>query len=210
MTKEKFEKLNMYTLCKKILICPVIILLSLLNGCLTTNLEIDSSNSRDNGKIEAYKLKPMDPLFISFSGIFDQNTLEVIIDERGNINLLHIDKPTKASDLTTSELEQKIEDLYINGEIYRTVSVNVAMTAKAYYVQGEVNEPGKFQLSRGTTLMQAIASARGYSTFANKKNVSVTRQGQMFYFNLKEIEKDPSKDIKIEAGDVINVGTRWY
>ena len=79
------------------------------------------------------------------------------------------------------------------------------MTAKVYYVQGEVNQPGQFQLSTGTTLMQAIAGARGYTPFANRKKVTVTRQGKIFTYNMKELERDPSLDVKIEAGDVIKV-----
>ena len=84
------------------------------------------------------------------------------------------------------------------------------MTAKIYYVQGEVMQPGQFQLSSGTTLLQAIATARGYTPYANEKKVTITRQEKISRYNMKEIEKDPSLDIKIEAGDVIKVWERWY
>jgi polysaccharide export outer membrane protein len=154
--------------------------------------------------IAAYMLRPSDPIFIRFSGILEQQGLDVVIDEKGMINLLHIDHPVVAAGLTTSELEDQIERLYIDGGIYKTVSVNVTMTAMAYYVQGEVNAPGKFQLTGGTTLIQAIAEARGLTPFASKK-VTVTRQGNIYTFNWKELEKDPSLDKKIEAGDVIKV-----
>ncbi len=154
--------------------------------------------------IAAYNLRPSDPIFIRFSGIQEQQGLEVVIDEKGMINLLHIDHPVSAAGLTTSELEDKIERLYIDGGIYKTVSVNVTMTAMAYYVQGEVNAPGKFQLTGGTTLIQAIAEARGLTAFASTK-VTITRQGKIYTFNWKQLEKDPSLDKKIEAGDVIKV-----
>ena len=65
-------------------------------------------------------------------------------------------------------------------------------------------------LASGTTLLQAIATARGYSPYANEKKVTITRQEKISQYNMKEIEKDPSLDIKIEAGDVIKVWTRWY
>ena len=144
-----------------------------------------------------------------FNGILEQQGLEVIIDEGGFISLLHLE-PIKAAGLTISELEEKIERNYIDGEIYRNVSVNVIMTSKIYYVQGEVMQPGQFQLASGTTLLQAIATARGYSPYANEKKVTITRQEKISQYNMKEIEKDPSLDIKIEAGDVIKVWTRWY
>ena len=156
-----------------------------------------------------YSLKPLDPIYIRFSGVADQQYLDMVIDEKGEINLLHIDKPVMAGGLSTSALEDKIERLYIDGGIYKTVSVNVTMTAKAYYVQGEVNAPGKFQLTAGTTLLQAIAEARGFTPFASRR-ITITRQGRIYEFNRKELEKDPSKDVKLEAGDVIKIWqSRW-
>ncbi|MEN8254772.1 MAG: polysaccharide biosynthesis/export family protein [Verrucomicrobiota bacterium] len=162
------------------------------------------------GTDAAYKLKPFDPIYIRFSGIMEQQQLELVIDENGEVSLLHIDEPIKAAGLTASELEQKIEQLYVEGGIYKNVSVNVTMTAKIFYVQGEVNQPGQFQLMSGTTLLQAIAGARGYTPFANKRKVTITRYGKVYTYNTKDLEKDPSKDVKIEAGDVIKVWQQWY
>ena len=124
--------------------------------------------------------------------------------------MLERSDPIYAINLTTTQLEKEIERCYIEGEIYKNVSVNVLMTAKAYYLQGEVIQPGQFELFSGTTLLQAIATARGYTPYANKKKVTVTRQGKVTEYNMKEIENDPSKDIIIEAGDVIKVWTSWY
>ncbi|MEN7973324.1 MAG: polysaccharide biosynthesis/export family protein [Verrucomicrobiota bacterium] len=155
-------------------------------------------------------MKALDPIYIRFSGIMEQQQLELVIDENGEISLLHIEEPIKAAGLTTSALEQKIERCYVDGGIYKNVSVNVTMTAKVYYVQGEVMQPGQFQLMSGTTLLQAIAGARGYTAFANKKKVTITRHGKIYAYNVRALEKDPSKDVKIEAGDVIKVWQQWY
>lgn len=151
------------------------------------------------------KLKPLDPLYIRFSGIMEQQQLEVVISEKGEINLLHIKDPIKAAGLTPSQLATLIERLYVDGGIYKNVSVNVTMTAKVYYVQGEVLQPGQFQLMSGTTLMQAVAGARGFTPYANKRKITLTRHGQVYTYNYKELEKDPSQDVKIKAGDVIKV-----
>ena len=181
-------------------------------GCMNQSAYVDKQTlmHADLEKIGAYKLQPLDPLFIRFSGVLDQVQLDPVIDENGEISLLHIEDSIIAAGLTTSELEDKIERLYIEGEIYRNISVNVTMTAKVYYVQGEVLQPGQFPLSSGTTLLQAIASARGYTSFANKKKITITRQGKIYTYNLKILEKDPAKDVKIEAGDVIKVWQQWY
>jgi polysaccharide export outer membrane protein len=189
----------------------------LVNGCVIqpinapagtgVTIVVEDSPSTSLG---AYVLKPLDPIYLRFSGIMEQQQLELVIDENGEISLLHIDTPIKAAGLTTSALEYEIERLYEVGNIYKHVSVNVTMTAKVYYIQGEVLAPGQFQLISGTTLLQAIAGARGPSAFANLKKVTITRHGKIYRFNIKELEKNPSKDVKIEAGDVIKIWQQWY
>ena len=171
--------------------------------------EAGAPSSPSAGAVDAYKLKPLDPIYVRFSGIMEQQQLELVIDENGEISLLHIKEPIPAAGLTTSALEARIEQLYIDGGIYKNVAVNVTMTAKVFYVQGEVLAPGQFQLLSGTTLLQAIAGARGSSAFASKR-VTITRYGKIYTYNMKKLEKDPSKDVKIEAGDVIKVWQQWY
>ncbi|VGO21357.1 polysaccharide biosynthesis/export family protein [Pontiella sulfatireligans] len=180
------------------------------NGSAPSVASVATVDDAEAASLGAYRLKPRDPVYIRFSGIMDQQTLDLVIDENGEISLLHIAEPIQASGLTTSALEDKIERLYVDGAIYKNVSVNVTMTAKVYYVQGEVSQPGQFQLMSGTTLLQAIAGARGYTPFANQKKVTITRQGKIYTYNAKTLEKDPSKDVKINAGDVIKVWQQWY
>lgn len=158
----------------------------------------------------AYVLRPLDPIYIRFSGIMEQQQLELVVDSNGEISLLHLKEPIKAAGLSTSLLEDRVEKRYMDAGIYKHVSVNITMTAKAYYVQGEVNAPGQFPLMSGTTLLQAIAGARGYTPFANKKKVTITRYGKIQTYNAKELERDPSKDVKIKAGDVVKVWQQWY
>ena len=160
--------------------------------------------------VGAYKLRPLDPIYIRFSGIMEQQQLELVVDANGEISLLHLGEPIKAAGLSTSELSKLIERRYVEAGIYKHLSVNVTMTAKVFYVQGEVNAPGQFQLTSGTTLLQAIAGARGYSPYANKKKVTITRYGKIYTYNTKDLERHPSKDVKIKAGDVIKVWQQWY
>ena len=199
----------------------MLVMAVLVNGCVIQPIDGASDEAMaaspgdtspslsSSGSGGAYKLKPLDPIYLRFSGIMEQQQLEVVIDENGEISLLHIDEPIKAAGLTTSALEHEIERCYEVGNIYKHVSVNVTMTAKIFYVQGEVLAPGQFPLMSGTTLLQAIAGARGSSAFASKK-VTITRYGKIYTYNIKKLEKDPSKDVKIEAGDVIKVWQQWY
>lgn len=204
---------------RKIIVSVCFLISFVLSGCViqpvspaagTGSAEMESTANAAESVPGGYTIKALDPLYIRFSGVAEQQSLEVVVDENGEISLLHINEPIMAAGLTTSELETRIERLYMDGGIYKNVSVNVTMTAKVYYVQGEVNQPGQFPLQSGTTLLQAIASARGYTAFAWKTKVTISRHGKVYKFNMKELEKDPSNDVIIEAGDVIKVPQHWY
>ena len=199
---------------KKCLLFLLVVSGFAVSGCIdlwgtstATPVEIIPTSTHDTPV--AYSLKALDPINIRFSGVPDQQMLEVVIDEKGEINLLHLSTPIKAAGLTTSALEEKIERLYVEEGIYTTLGVNVVMTAKSFFVQGEVYQPGEYQLKSGTTLQQAIAMASGYNPYADKKHVRITRKGQVFEINVKEIEENPSRDIAIEAGDIIFVREGW-
>jgi polysaccharide export outer membrane protein len=156
----------------------------------------------------AYWVKALDPIILKFSGAPELNTLEVIVNERGQINLPYLE-PVTVENMTAAEVEKKIEQLYVAGEIYRNLSVNVTLTAKNYFVQGEVNTPGKFPLSSGTTLLQALAASSGANAYASDM-VTITRKGKIYKYNMRDLEKYPSNDISIEAGDVIKVLQSWF
>ncbi len=184
----------------------------LVGGCIQpldpsapTSVAGEPTAQSDDENMGAYRLKVADPIYLRFSGVMEQQQLELVIDGKGEISLLHIEESIRAAGLTTSALENKIERLYIDGGIYKHVAVNVTMTAKVFYIQGEILAPGQFPLTSGTTLTQAIAGARGYTPYARKTKVTITRHGKVYRYNMKELEKYPSMDVKIKAGDVIRV-----
>jgi polysaccharide export outer membrane protein len=152
-----------------------------------------------------YKLRAMDPVQINLLGIPEEKQIETVIDEKGNFTIPYIEEPVKASGLTTSELERKIQKIYTDGQIYRNITVNVITSAKIYYMEGEVTRPQDYPLSRRTTLLQAIAAAGGPNDYANEKNITITRNGQILEYNAKYLEKHPEQDPLIEAGDRIKV-----
>jgi polysaccharide export outer membrane protein len=164
----------------------------------------------DSSVVGLYQLQPLDPLQISLLGIPEEKALDMIIDEQGKITLPYIDKPVTAAGKTTSELERDIQRIYTEGQIYRSITVNVLTSAKTYYMEGEVKRPQEYSINRRITLLQAIAAASGYTEYANKKNVTITRNGQVIKVNAKKLEEHPEWDIPVEAGDRIKVNRSFY
>ena len=148
----------------------------------------------------------MDPITIQFKGLPEgTDILSDVVDEQGGITLPYIAR-VDAVGLTTAELEKAIYDAYVNGEIYKsTLSVMVTAEQKSFYVWGEVRTPGRYPLVSGTTLLQAVASAGGYSPYANQRRIQLNRAGNSYFFNGKELEISPEDDAEIEADDVIRV-----
>lgn len=151
----------------------------------------------------SYQLRIGDPVVVALRGIYPQDQQnEDIIDEFGNITMPLIGD-IRAQGRTPSQLESLIHDAYIDGGYYRDLTVNVVMPTRSYFVQGEVRAPGRYGISRGMTLMQAITAAGGYSDFANTRSVKVIRNGVTTTYNMRRIERNPSEDVPVESGDVI-------
>ncbi len=160
----------------------------------------------DNGMAQSvYRIRQNDPIIIYLRGIMPRDEeFQMIVNERGGVMLPFIGEVI-ALNKTASELEREIQRTYIEREIYRSVSVNVIVPSQSFFVQGEVRAPQRYQMIAGMTLMQAIASAGGYTEFADRRRVTLTRGGEVRTINMRDIERDPRLDVPIESGDVIRV-----
>lgn len=181
----------------------------LLCGCLGP-VVVDEAPSESGALVELYNLNPLDPLYISLLGIPQEKAIETVIDEYGQITLPYINEPVQAAGMSISELEREIRRIYVDGKIYKNITINIQTTAKSYYMEGEVNRPQEYALSRRITLLQAIAAAGGYTEYADKKDVVITRRGKVIQVNAKDLEKHPERDIQIEAGDRIKIDRSFY
>lgn len=181
-----------------------------LTGCLSPVASTGRVKNVPAGEVGLYNLQPLDPLVISLLGIPVEKQFETTIDENGQITMPYLDDSIQAAGLSVSALERKIQQLYTEGEIYRNITVNIQTSAKSYFMEGEVNRPQEYPLNRRITLLQAIAAAGGYTEYADKKDISITRKGDIIKANGKELEKYPEHDIAIEAGDRIKVDRTFY
>ena len=194
---------------KKYGVLVVLLLLTVLTGCLSS-VVVDKAAEEGAPLVGLYNLKPLDPLFIALLGIPDEKMIETEVNEYGQITLPYIEEPIEVAGLSISGLERKIQDIYIDSGIYRNVTVNIQTSAKSYFMEGEVKRPQEYPLNRRITLLQAIAAAGGYTDFADKSDVVITRQGENIRVNAKKIEKNPELDIPLEAGDRIKVDRTFY
>jgi polysaccharide export outer membrane protein len=130
-----------------------------------------------------------------------QQNIDSSIDDNGEVTLPLIGR-IKADGLTTTELSERIEANYVP-RYYIRCSVNVLVTVRYFYVGGEVRNPGRFPWTDDTTLLKAINTAGGFTDYANRGRVELTRGKAKKVFNAEELRRNPEMDVPIQPGDSI-------
>ena len=115
-----------------------------------------------------------------------------------------------AAGKTPQELENEITDRLKSGNIIKNpnVAVGVAqVNSKKYYLQGEVNKPGQYNLIVPTTVLEALVNAGGFKDFAKQTHIRIIRGKETFIFNYKQVIKNQhtEQNIRLLPGDIIIV-----
>ena len=156
-----------------------------------------------------YKIAPMDKLTIKVFRMEDL-TGEYDVDLAGNISLPLVGQ-LQAANLTTAQLDDQLTSKL--GEKYlEHPDVSVAIkssTAHVVTVDGAVKDGGSFPVAGPTTLIRAIAMAKGTTEDANARRVAVFRtiggKRQAAAFDLTSVRRGEAPDPQIFPGDIIVV-----
>ena len=156
-----------------------------------------------------YKIAPMDKLTIKVFKMEDL-TGEYDVDLAGNISLPLVGE-VQAANLTTAQLDDQLTSKL--GEKYlEHPDVSVAIkssTAHVVTVDGAVKDGGSFPVGGPTSLIRAIAMAKGTTEDANARRVAVFRtiggKRQAAAFDLTSIRRGEAPDPEIFPGDIIVV-----
>lgn len=161
-------------------------------------------------------LQANDKVSISIGGVPADEAVSIsktyTISDSGSINLLHINE-IRAAGMKPSQLQKRIEEAYKAAQIYTHPTVTITMDSngidtRLVYVNGGCQKNGPVPFRPGLTLMQAIGTAGGPSTFAKVNKTQLTRtsvsgQRSTTIHDLKKIAKDPSLDVSLQPNDQI-------
>lgn len=158
---------------------------------------------------EDYKIGPLDTIKITVFQVPDLSG-DFEVDLTGRVSLPLVGD-VRAVDMTTAQLDQALTQ-QLSAKYLQNPDVSVALkasTRRNITVDGAVRQPGMFPVSGPTTLMQAIAMARGTDDTANPRRIAVFRQiqGQRMAaaFDLTSIRRGQAEDPKVYSGDIIVV-----
>ncbi len=156
-----------------------------------------------------------DPLELKISGVPTDEQTQVnnvyTVDSNGMVNMPYINK-VKADGLTPSQLAGSIEGSYRAGKIFTnpTITIVMAPTARFVNVGGAVRSPNRVPFTEDMTLLTAINAAGGFNDFADQKKVRVLRGSDVKMYDVRQSRRDPSKDIKLQPGDRVEVPQSFF
>ncbi|EZP53378.1 MULTISPECIES: polysaccharide biosynthesis/export family protein [Sphingomonas] len=138
--------------------------------------------------------------------IFDEPSLsgEFLVNANGKLSLPLIGD-VEAAGVTTTALAATIQRKLADGYLREPrVSIDV-LTFRPFYILGEVNKPGEYPYSSGLTVLNAVATAEGFTYRASKKSVVVKHAGEA------DEETVPlSPDLRVRPGDTIRIKERLF
>jgi polysaccharide biosynthesis/export protein len=158
----------------------------------------------------AYVIGPEDVLDIN---VWKEPDMTRVVPVRpdGKITLPLIND-VQAAGSTPQQLASSVTDKLRKFLTEPQVTVIVTqINSQRVFVIGEVLRAGAFPLVPGTTVLQALANAGGFTTFANVKKIHVMRlvngKHTELPFNYREVLKgdNPDQNIKLEPGDTVVV-----
>ena len=167
---------------------------------------------------EEYTVRPGDELGVKFFFNPELNEESLIVRPDGYISLQLVNE-VLASGLTPKELKHLLEEKYRstlnNPEV--AVIVRSVKVPNQVYVDGDVGEPGAFEIVGSLSVLQAIALARGLNDTASQEDVVVIRRlvGQepiVIKLDLKAAltGMDLTQDIQLLPSDLVYVPRSFW
>jgi polysaccharide export outer membrane protein len=182
---------------------PVLVAIAL---CIITNptpAAAQNKHAAAGPTSRTYVLGPNDRVRVKVYGEPDIAG-EYEIDGSGSVSIPLAGR-IKASGLTTRQLERAIASALSKG-IVRDPRVNVDIALyRPYYIMGEVKKSGEYPYKSGLTVLDAVASAGGYTYRANESKVVLRRAGSTV-----EETYPLNAPVLVFPGDNIRIPERWF
>jgi len=165
---------------------------------------IEPDKTAASGDHADYRLGAGDKVKIS---VFGEETLSGEFLVPGGVGTISFPLigDVKASGLTVGELQTeivgKLKPDYLKDP---RVSVEV-LNYRPFYILGEVGHPGEYPYTNGLTVLNAVATANGFTYRANTHTVYIKRAGDS-----AEIQMKLDTTTSVEPGDTNRIGERFF
>lgn len=208
---------------KNITFIVLLVASMILSGCISADGGMDYDNPAawrpqlptdvsTSMKGSARILRQDDRMLVTITpGSLQPSSIEDIIDANGMVTLPLIGE-FNIGGLTTSDAEKKIRDAYVNGGLYKNVTVTVVcrndVQESVVYISGAINRKGAIPYVDGMTLRMAIITSGDRTPYASTE-VRITRDGKISKHNISRIEDNKEIDPVLKPNDMIEIMERW-
>jgi polysaccharide biosynthesis/export protein len=173
-------------------------------GTTASTPPADTARTTTTAVAGDYKLVPGDKLRIE---VYKDQQLSQSVQVRpdGKITL-PLANDIVAAGSTPTQLRDSIVSALKTYMSNPTVTVMVVETVpQVFYVIGEVHAAGTLPLSGKVDVVQALAMAKGFTDFADTKNILIRRGTQVLKFNYNDALKGKAAPVYVQPGDTIVV-----
>ena len=151
-----------------------------------------------------YQLGPGDEVRVIAYGLDNFSTNYTISD--GGILSLPLIGDVVAGGQSVGQVQKAIVAQLAEKRILINPVVNVQVNQyRPFFVIGEVKKPGEYQFRPGTSVLNAISMAGGYTFRADTSKVAITRRREAGSFTAAATE-----NVMIQPGDTIRVFESWF
>jgi protein involved in polysaccharide export with SLBB domain len=138
--------------------------------------------------------------------VFNEPTLtgEYLVNSNGDLAVPLVGD-VKAAGRTTRDLQADIENRFRAGYLRDPhVSIEV-LTFRPFFILGEVQKPGQYPFSTGLTVLNAVATAQGFTYRADMHHVYIRSAGEPGEHKYRLTSTTP-----VQPGDTIRIGERYF
>ena len=162
--------------------------------------------SGTNGGFSTDRIAVGDVIRVMYEASVPIAPTEIQVPETGLVTI-HMGEQVQVAGKMAADVSKDIRDLFtVKKQMYKRLSVNVQVLGRTVSVGGEVRATGSFPFEGGMTVLKAINRAGGFTEYANRREVRVTRvNGQQVTVDCKAAMKRPELDVPLYPGDRIEV-----
>lgn len=153
--------------------------------------------------VSDYRLASADKVRID---VFGEEALggEFVVNADGKVALPLIGE-VQAAGLTVAQLQDAVTQALSQGYLNQPRVTAQVLTYRPIYILGEVNRPGEYPYVPDLTVLNAVATAQGFTYRANTRRIFVRRAGSQ-----TEEPQPLTPDTRVSPGDTLRIGERYF
>jgi polysaccharide export outer membrane protein len=166
-----------------------------------------SQQNQPESFVREFRIGLWDVLEVSVYGEAEYSGIRVQVTDHGRIKLPLLEE-VDVRGLTQGELENKLNKLFVEKQLFQNPSVTVLVVerqSQRMSILGAVANPGRYELLGRQKLLHVVAEAGGFTAFAGKITLIRERQDPLDITIDELVSGDERFNIPLQPNDIVYV-----